>query len=318
VLDRPARVSRLDPLEVRRTLKREGLRASHARSQNFLADPDVLQGILDLAEAGAGTRVLEIGPGLGILTGGLLEGGADVTAVELDRSLVAYLHERFETPIAEGRLRLIEGDALDQQLPDLVPPPYRVVANLPYHITSPILHRLLERPPRPERLVLMVQAEVAERLAAAPGRMSYLSVFVQYHAAVRVALPVPPEAFEPAPKVSSAVIVLEPHPTLALPPAAEPWLWGLAQSGFRERRKMLRNVLARQLHAGEDGATGAPVGQAGVDVALERAGIAGDRRPQTLSVDDWLRLMAALGRGVAAGGGSGGTAAGSAAARTAG
>jgi 16S rRNA (adenine1518-N6/adenine1519-N6)-dimethyltransferase len=289
-VDRP----RLDPLEVRRTLRREGLRASHARSQNFLADPDVLQAILDLSEAGDGTRVLEIGPGLGILTGALVEAGAEVTAVELDRSLVGYLNELFAAPVESGRLRLIEGDALDLELPDLVPPPFRVVANLPYHITSPILHRLLERPPRAERLVLMVQAEVAERIAAPPGRMSYLSVFVQFHAAVRVALRVPPEAFEPAPKVSSAVIVLEPHAVRALPPEREPALWGLVQSGFRERRKMLRNVLGRQLRAGEDGASGPLVGQARVDLALAAAGITGDRRPQTLSVDDWLRLLEAF------------------------
>ena len=292
-----ARSPRLDALEVRRTLKREGLRASHARSQNFLADPDVLQSILDLAEAGPGVRVLEIGPGLGILTGGLLDGGADVTAIELDAGLAAYLRERFADALGEGRLRLIEGDALDQDLPDLVPPPFRVVANLPYHITSPTLHRLLERPPFPARLVLMLQAEVADRIAAAPGHMSYLSAFVQFHADVEVALRVPPEAFEPAPKVSSAVAVLTPRSSLALPAELEPSLWGLVQSGFRERRKMLRNVLARQLHEGDDGASGPFVGQAKVDAALAAAGIAGDRRPQTLSVEDWLRLMAALGRG---------------------
>ena len=292
--DRPSRSPRLDPLEVRRTLKREGLRASHARSQNFLADPDVLQSILDLAEAGPGTRVLEIGPGLGILTGGLLEAGAEVTAIELDRGLAGYLRERFAAEIEDGRLTLIEGDALDQPLPDLVPPPFRVVANLPYHITSPTLHRLLERPPSPERLVLMLQAEVADRIAAAPGQMSYLSVFVQYHARVEVALRVPPEAFEPAPKVSSAVAVLTPRASRALTAEREPWLWGLVQSGFRERRKMLRNVLARQLRAGEDGATGPLLGQARVDAALAAAAIAGDRRPQTLSVEDWLRLLEAF------------------------
>ncbi len=296
---RPPRPPRLDPLEVRRTLKREGLRARHGRSQNFLADPDVLQAILDLAEAGPETRVLEIGPGLGILTGGLLEAGAEVTAVELDAALAGYLRQRFAEPIEGGRLALIEGDALDQELPELVPPPYRVVANLPYHITSPILHRLLERPPSPERLVLMLQAEVADRIAAAPGQMSYVSVFVQYHAAVEVALRVPPEAFEPAPHVSSAVAVLTPRATRALPPEREPALWGLVQSGFRERRKMLRNVLARQLHAGEDATTGPLVGQARVDAALDAAGIAGDRRPQTLSVEDWLRLLDALGTGAA-------------------
>jgi 16S rRNA (adenine1518-N6/adenine1519-N6)-dimethyltransferase len=111
---------------------------------------------------------------------------------------------------------------------------------------------------------------------------------------VRVALRVPPEAFEPAPKVSSAVVVLEPHATRALTPEREAALWGLVQSGFRERRKMLRNVLARQLHRGSDGASGPLVGQAGVDAALAAAGIAGDRRPQTLSVDDWLHLLEAF------------------------
>lgn len=285
---------RLDPLEVRRTLRREGLRAQHGRSQNFLADPDVLQAILDLAEVAPGSRVLEIGPGLGILTGGLLDLGAEVTAVELDAGLARYLGERFAEPIDAGRLRLIEGDALDLEMTELVPSPYRVVANLPYHITSPILHRLLGRPPSPDRLVLMVQAEVADRIAAPPGRMSYLSVFVQFHAAVQVALRVPPEAFEPAPKVASAVIVLEPHARLALDAARAPELWGLVQSGFRERRKMLRNVLARQLRAGPDRTTGPLVGQARVDAALAAVGIAGDRRPQTLSVEDWLRLLEAL------------------------
>lgn len=284
----------LDPLEIRRTLRREGLRASHARSQNFLADPDVLQAILDLGEAKPGTRVLEIGPGLGILTGGLLDSGAAVTAVELDAGLAAYLRTRFAESLAADRLRLVEGDALDLDLATLVASPYRVVANVPYHITSPLLHRLLGGDPSPERLVLMLQAEVAERIAARPGRMSYLSVFVQYHATVRVAIHVPPEAFEPAPKVASAVVVLEPLAARALPPEREPALWGLVQAGFRERRKMLRNVLGRQLHAGEDGASGPRVGQARVDAALAEAGITGDRRPQTLAVEEWLHLLEAL------------------------
>ena len=115
---------RLDPLEVRRTLRREGLRASHARSQNFLADPDVLEAILDLAEAAPGERILEIGPGLGILTGGLLDSGATVTAIELDTGLAAYLREHFCEAIEGGRLDLVEGDALDLELPDVVPAPF--------------------------------------------------------------------------------------------------------------------------------------------------------------------------------------------------
>jgi 16S rRNA (adenine1518-N6/adenine1519-N6)-dimethyltransferase len=277
--------ARLDALAVRRTLRDAGLRARHARSQNFLADPDVLQAILDLAGASPGSRILEIGPGLGILTGGLLEAGAAVTAIELDAGLADYLRDRFGPALDAGTLTLIEGDALDLELSEVVPPPYDVVANLPYHITSPTLHRLLDGEPRPRRLILMLQAEVADRIAALPGRMSYLSVFVQYHAAVRVALRVPAEAFEPAPKVASAVVVIEPHRSTPLPVEREADLWRLVQAGFRERRKMLRNVLRRQLpHLGER-----------LDAALEAVGIEGDRRPQTLAVADWLALLDALG-----------------------
>ena len=138
--------------------------------------------------------------------------------------------------------------------------------------------------------MLMLQAEVAERIAAPPGRMSYLSVFVQYHATVRVALRVPPEAFEPAPKVASAVVVLEPHADASRsPPEREPALWGLVQSGFRERRKMLRNVLARQLRdAARTARPGRSSGRHAWTPPSRPSGIAGDRRPQTLSVEDWL------------------------------
>ena len=277
---------RLDPRYVQRRLREEGLRARHNLSQNFLADVDVLEGILREADPAPGRGVLEIGPGLGFLTGGLLAAGAHVTAVELDRGLVAVLREAFTVELGASALRIVEGDALDQDLVRLVPPPYDVVANLPYHITSPILHRLLGQAPRPERLVLMVQREVAERVAAPPGEMSYLSVFCQYHAKARVAFRVSREAFEPAPKVESAVLVLEPYPADdRLDAAAEDNLWRIVQAGFRERRKMLHNVLARQL----------PVEASRVDEALAAAGIARDRRPQTLGVGEWLRLAETLG-----------------------
>ena len=280
---RDGAVAHVDPAAVRATLRAAGLRARHSLSQNFLADPDVLDAILSEADPPPGRHVLEIGPGLGLLTGGLLEAGAAVTAVELDRGLAAFLRERFD---GVDRLRLIEGDALDQDLVRLVEPPYDVVANLPYHITSPILHALLGEPPRPERLVLMVQREVAERIAAPPGKMSYLSVFVQYHARVRIALQVPAAAFEPEPAVESAVIVVEPYASDdRLDAATEDELWRLVQAGFRERRKMLHNVLTRQL----------PVEPARVAAALAVAGIDPDRRPQTLAVGEWLALQAALG-----------------------
>jgi 16S rRNA (adenine1518-N6/adenine1519-N6)-dimethyltransferase len=279
--------TKVDPVAVRDTLRAVGLRARHGLSQNFLTDPDVLETILAEAHPESGRRVLEIGPGLGILTSALLASAAEVTAVELDRGLADFLRDRFADDIDSGRLRLIEGDALDQDLVHLASPPYDVVANLPYHITSPILHALLGEPPRPERLVLMVQREVAERIAAPAGQMSYLSVFVQYHAHVRIAALVPASAFEPEPAVESAVIVLEPFPDDdRLPdPAQEESLWRLVQAGFRERRKMIHNVLSRQL----------PVPSDRVDAALTRASIAPDRRPQTLAVGEWLRLLEEMG-----------------------
>jgi len=274
--------ARVDPEAVRATLRAAGLRARHRLSQNFLADTDVLDAILAEADPAPGRRILEIGPGLGLLTGALLDSGAEVTAVELDRGLAAFLRERFD---GVDTLRLIEGDALDQDLVNLVAPPYDVVANLPYHITSPILHALLGTPPRPERLVLMVQREVAQRIAAPPGKMSYLSVFVQYHARVRVAVHVPAAAFEPEPAVESAVIVVEPYEADdRLDPDTEDELWRLVMAGFRERRKMIHNVLSRQL----------PVDSGRVEAALAAAHIAPDRRPQTLAVGEWLALREAL------------------------
>ena len=238
---------RVDPATVRATLRAAGLRARHSLSQNFLADTDVLDAILAEADPRPGRRLLEIGPGPRAADGRAPRRGRAVTAVELDSGLAAFLRDRFAGVDA---LRLVEGDALDQDLVHLLAPPYDVVANLPYHITSPILHRLLGEPPRPERLVLMVQREVAERIAAPPGRMSYLSVFVQYHARVRIALAVPDGRFEPEPAVESAVIVAEPFDwDDRLDPEDEDELWRLVQAAFRERRKMIHNVLARQLPA---------------------------------------------------------------------
>ena len=321
VVRAPARSTgptRVDAALVRDILRAARLRARHSLSQNFLTDVGVLEEILSEARPRSGERVLEIGPGLGILTQSLLEAGALVTAVELDFGLAGWLRGRFAAaiqraaePLAErpaerprepladasadpsagpGSLVLIEGDILDQDLATLVAPPFAVVANIPYHITSPILHRLLELERPPNRLVLMVQREVAERIAAPPGGMSYLSVFVQYHAHVRLAAMVPRTAFEPEPAVESAIVVVEPcEPAIAgsdrLAPAQEDDLWRLVQAAFRERRKMLHNVLARQL----------PMDPSRVRSALEAAGIDPDRRPQTLSVEEWLALLRNLG-----------------------
>lgn len=282
------RAPRLDPLAIRRLLRDEGLKARRSLSQNFLADPDVLQAILDLAAPEPGRRVLEVGPGLGILTAGLLAGGAAVTAVELDRRLAERLGRLHAGETEAGALKLVQGDILDQSIAEMIASPFEVVANVPYHITSPILHRFLGAPPRPERLVLMLQREVAERISAAPGGLSYLSVFVQFHAAVRIAFIVPREAFEPAPAVESAVVVIDTLDPLGerprLPAADEAGLWRLVQVGFHERRKMIRNVLISRLGQPADA----------IDRALAACAVDGERRPQTLSVDEWIALRAAL------------------------
>ena len=285
--------TRLGPEALARYLRREGLEARKGFSQNFLVDRDVLDSIVAAAAPSPGRHALEVGPGLGVLTGALLAAGASVTAVEVDRRLVEHLRGRLgeqvalsdRQPDAPGALRLVEGDILDIPIADVVDPPYDLVANLPYHITSPVLHHALGAEPRPERFVLMLQREVAERIAAAPGDMSYLSVFVQYHADVQVVRVVPATAFEPAPAVDSAVLAGVTRPR-RLAPEREDELWRLVQAGFRERRKMLHNVLSRQLPA---------IGRDRLMGALEAVGIASDRRPQTVSVEEWLALAEALG-----------------------
>jgi 16S rRNA (adenine1518-N6/adenine1519-N6)-dimethyltransferase len=267
---------------VERYLREHRLAPDRRLSQNHLADGAVLEAIVAEADVRPGEAIVEVGPGLGILTGALLERGAHVTAVELDRRLAAHLRVRYRDV---SGFRLVEGDFLDVARDAIGEGPWALVANVPYHITSPILHTALGHEPRPTRFVLMVQAEVAERVVAPPGAMSYLSVFVQYHADVRVALAVPATAFEPAPEVDSAVLVGITRPR-RLDAAAEDRLWRLVQAGFRERRKMLRNVLPRQLPG---------VTPQRIDAALARCAIASDRRPQTLSVDEWIALEAALG-----------------------
>jgi 16S rRNA (adenine1518-N6/adenine1519-N6)-dimethyltransferase len=282
----PPRGSELDPANlgpraVERYLRDHHLRARKSYSQNHLADGEVLERIIETADLHPGERIVEVGPGVGILTAQLLAGGVDVTAVEYDQRLAEHLRERFAD---EPRLRLVEDDFLDVEIAAVASDPWALVANVPYHITSPILHHVLGVEPRPTRFVLMVQKEVAERIASPPGGMSYLSVFVQYHADVEVAFSVPSAAFEPAPAVDSAILVGRTRPR-RLAQDEEDELWRLAQACFRERRKMIHNVLARQLPGLDRGR---------VDAALEACAIAPDRRPQTLSIDEWLSLRAHL------------------------
>jgi 16S rRNA (adenine1518-N6/adenine1519-N6)-dimethyltransferase len=283
----PERLQPPTPGQLRRLMGAERLRPRKSLSQHFLTDPAALDAIVDAAELRRGDRVVEIGPGLGVLTRRLLAAGASVIAVELDARLAEWL--RRELYGIEG-FELIEADALTIHPRDLfVGEPFKVVANIPYHITSPLLHAFLEGERPPELTVLLVQLEVAERVAAAPGQMSYLSVFAQNVAEAEVVTRVPADAFEPPPDVDSAVLRLRRRPDPVVPSGEgrEPF-YRVVQAGFRQRRKQVHNGLSREL----------PVSREEVDAALAGCGVDGDRRPQTLSVAEWACLADALGAGV--------------------
>ena len=280
----PERLVPPTPGQLRRLMGTERLRPRKGLSQNFLTDPAALDAIVEAADLAWGDRVVEIGPGLGVLTRRLLAAGASVLAVELDARLAEYL--RRELGGVAG-FELIEADALSLHAREMFPgAPIKVVANIPYHITSPLLHAFLEGERPPELTVLLVQLEVAERVAAPPGRMSYLSVFAQNVASAQVVARVPASAFEPAPKVDSAVLRLRrrPAPVVPVGAAREPF-YRVVQAGFRQRRKQVHNGLSREL----------PVDRERVADALAACGVDPERRPQTLSVDEWACLAAALG-----------------------
>jgi 16S rRNA (adenine1518-N6/adenine1519-N6)-dimethyltransferase len=280
----PDRLVPPTPGQLRRLMGTERLRPRKSLSQNFLTDPEALDAIVAAAELAPGDRVVEVGPGLGVLTRRLLAAGASVLAVEVDPRLAEYLRREL---YGIDRFELIEADALSLHPRELFPgEPIKVVANIPYHITSPLLHAFLEGDRPPELTVILVQLEVAERVAAAPGQMSYLSVFAQNVAEAEVVVRVPAIAFEPAPAVDSAVLRLRRRaaPIVAVGPGREPF-YRVVQAGFRQRRKQVHNGLSREL----------PVEREAVDAALATCGVTPDRRPQTLSVDEWACLTGALG-----------------------
>ena len=279
----PERLAPPTPGQLRRLLGTERLRPRKSLSQNFLTDAAALDAIVAAAELQPGDRVVEIGPGLGVLTRRLLAAGTSVLAVELDPRLAEYL--RRELYGVEG-FELIEADALDLHPREMFPgEPFKVVANIPYHITSPLLHAFLEGERPPRLMVILVQLEVAERVAAPPGQMSYLSVFVQNVASAEVVARVPAASFEPAPAVDSAILRLRARadPAVGPGPDREPF-HRVVQAGFRQRRKQIHNGLGREL----------PLVPEALESALELCGVTRDRRPQTLSVDEWACLAARL------------------------
>ncbi|MBQ1890179.1 MAG: 16S rRNA (adenine(1518)-N(6)/adenine(1519)-N(6))-dimethyltransferase RsmA [Selenomonas sp.] len=260
-------------------LKAFGLRMSKKLGQNFLIDAGIVQGIVDAAEIEPGDRVLEIGPGIGTLTQGLAEAGAEVTAVELDKKLPAVLAETLK---AYENVTIVPGDILKVNIPAIMgDASFKVAANLPYYITTPILMALLERHLPITRMVTMVQKEVAERMVAGPGSKTYgaLSVAVQYYTEPEIVLNVPPRSFIPAPEVDSVVIACKVRETPAVDVMEEKMFFRVVKAAFGQRRKTLANALC---------GGGFPKEQ--VRDAMERAGIDPTRRGETLSLAEFAQL----------------------------
>jgi len=257
-----------------------GVRPSKGLGQNFLFERGIVQKMVRVAGIRPDDTVLEVGPGLGILTSELLRSAKRVVAVELDRTLAAHLRRAFGD---DPRFALVEGDVLDLDVADLVPPePYVVAANLPYSVGSAVLRHLLEAEHPPERLAVMLQLEVAERLVARPPEMSVLGIAVQFFAEARIAFRVPPGVFIPPPTVESAVVVLDAKPA-PLPREARRSFFRIVNAGFRQKRKQVANSLAAELGLPKDE----------VVAWLEAVGIDPMRRAQTLSVDEWVALTLA-------------------------
>jgi 16S rRNA (adenine1518-N6/adenine1519-N6)-dimethyltransferase len=274
----------LNPSDPRALMRAHGIRPSRALGQNFLADPNTARRIVRLADVGPGSRVLEIGPGLGALTVALAETGAVVHALELDRHLVPILEEVVSgTP----NVTVEQGDALTWNFAALGDETVRdkgwvCVSNLPYNVATPVVARLLEEAPQMTRMLLMVQREVGERLVASPGSRIYgaVSVKVAYHATSRIVGAVPPTVFVPRPKVDSALVLLERRPQPPVDVPSYDALFALVSSGFAQRRKMLRRALVPAL--GER-----------TEAVLVAAGIAPTERAEALDLESWASLARA-------------------------
>ena len=264
-MDRRALIARLE---------RAGIRADKSLGQNFLVEPEVLQTIVDSAALTNEDTVLEIGPGLGFLTEQLSARAKRVVAIETDERMVSHLTK------TDSMVELRHEDILQSELSDLTD--FKVVANIPYYITSPIFRKILSLKDKPSSITALVQKEVAERICAAPGKMSVLALSIQYYAKPQLVRMVPADSFVPAPKVDSAVLHVEVYERPAFE-ADEKKLFQLIKAGFGEKRKMLRNSLAGGLHLETDQVLG----------LLKEAKLPDTARAQELSLSDWEKLYRA-------------------------
>lgn len=271
------------PLNVRALLKEHELRPNKRLGQNFLLDEEHLAAIVRAAAVQPGDEVLEIGAGLGSLSRHLARAARRLVAVELDRALLPPLQQ---TLADFDNVEIVLGDILALHLATYFKNPgYRVVANIPYYLTSKLIRHLLESQPRPGGLALTVQKEVAERACASPPKMSLLSLSVQLYGSPHIAHSIPAGAFYPSPKVDSAVLLVNLYDKARLPQDQVDSFFQLAKAAFAQKRKTLANSLAALPDWDKES----------VETSLTAAGIDPHRRPQTLSLDEWKRLLTTRG-----------------------
>jgi 16S rRNA (adenine1518-N6/adenine1519-N6)-dimethyltransferase len=263
-----------DPLSPAAALRGGGLKPRKRLGQNFLQDRSFLPRILDAASITPEDDVLEIGAGTGVLTGALAEVARSVLAVELDDGLHAMLSARFANV---PTVHLWHGNILGFDPCEHFSGPYKLAANIPYYVTGPVIRHFLESRCPPVTMALMVQREVAERIVAAPPRLSLLALSVQFYAEAGIAARVPAGAFYPRPKVDSAIVRLAPR----VPPPQDPTaFFTVARAGFGQRRKQIVNALAAGLGVSRDTSANLLL-RAGIDVAS---------RAEAVPMDAWLRL----------------------------
>lgn len=269
----------LPRLDVTGLLKRHGLTPKKGLGQNFLLDESALRAIVDWAEIPQGAEVLEVGPGLGSLTRYLALKAGRVVAVELDKDLLAPLREVLGDV---DNVEVVQGDILELNPMDLMHREgYLVVANIPYYITSTLIRHLLEARLKPGRMVLTVQREVAKRICARPGEMSLLALSVQVYGKAKVVGRIPAGAFYPAPAVDSGMVRIDLYSEPLIAGEQLERFFALIRAGFSQRRKTLRNSLA--------GGMGWTVEEAAL--LLGRAKIDAKRRAETVSMEEWGRLV---------------------------
>lgn len=278
----------LDPTRIRAALNAIEVRPSRERGQNFLIDAGALAAVVDAAELGVTDTVIEVGPGLGVLTFELIQRAGRVITIELDTRLAARITTEFG---GRSNLEIVQNDVLRTRPRELLggDVPYKVVANLPYQITSAVLRHFLEAEPAPDLIVVMVQWEVAQRIVAKPPDMSVLAHSVQFYAQPEIVVRVPASSFVPSPKVDSAVLRLR---RFQVPPVAVDDVdafFRTIKAGFLQARKQLGNALPSGLAS-----MGVKLPKETVVAVLHAAGIDPQRRAETLRLDEWARVHTGL------------------------